>query len=57
LKEEAVNEDREWVYNKWAEIDARVNKAEEDLHRSEELAKQLLVDIEFLRMMFEEDLI
>ena len=52
-----MNEDREWVYNKWAEIDARVNKAEEDLHRSEELAKQLLVDIEFLRMMFEEDLI
>lgn len=50
-------DDHEWVYNKWNEIDARVNKAENDLRNSERLASQLLIDIEFLRIMFEEELL
>lgn len=50
-------DDRDWVYNKWNEIDARVNKAQDDLDKSEKLAEQLLIDMEFLRIMFEEELL
>lgn len=50
-------DDREWVYNKWNEIDARADKAAEDLNNAEKLAQQLIVDMEFLRIMFEEELL
>lgn len=50
-------DDRDWIYDKWQEIDARADKAAADLNKAEELAKQLLVDMEFLRIMFEEELL
>jgi hypothetical protein len=52
-----MHEDNEWIYEKWEEINARVNKAQEDLNEAEAVATQLLVDIQFLTIMFEEDLI
>lgn len=50
-------DDNDWVYEKWQEINARASKAEADLNHAEEMAKQLLVDMEFLRIMFEEELL
>lgn len=50
-------DDRDWIYEKWEEINSRANKAQEDLNAAEVMAKQLLVDLEFLNIMFEEDLL
>lgn len=47
----------EWIHEEWKQIDARVAKAEYDLNQADALAKKLLVDMEFLRIMFEEDLL
>lgn len=52
-----MSDDREWVEQKWEEINARANKAQKDLNEAERMAKQLLVDLEFLNIMFEEDLL
>jgi hypothetical protein len=52
-----MHEDNEWIFQKWEEINARVNKAQEDLEEAERIANQLLVDINFLSIMFEEDMI
>lgn len=54
---ENENHDAEWIYNQWDRIDERVNKVEQDIAQAEQLAEKLLVDIEFLRIMFEEDLV
>ena len=50
-------DDRDWVYEKWQEIDASANKAQADLNEAEAMANKLLVDVEFLRIMFEEELL
>lgn len=47
----------DWAYEKWEEISNRVDKAERDINDAETLAKKLLVDIEFLRIMFDEDML
>jgi hypothetical protein len=52
-----MHEDNEWIYEKWEEINARVNKAQEDLNEAERVANQLLIDIQCLTIMFEEDLL
>jgi hypothetical protein len=56
-RESQLMNDNDWVYEKWQEINARANKAEADLNNAEEMAKQLLIDMEFLRIMFEEELL
>lgn len=50
-------EDSEWIHNEWEAISDRVAKAERDVDEAEKLAKKLLVDIEFLRIMFDEDML
>ncbi len=52
-----MSDDREWIEQKWEEINARAEKAQADLHEAERMANQLLVDVEFLSIMVEEDLI
>lgn len=52
-----MSDDREWIYEKWEEINARAEKAQADLNEAERMANQLLVDVEFLSIMVEEDLI
>jgi hypothetical protein len=47
----------DWIHEKWEEISNRVDKAERDINDAETLAKKLLVDIEFLRIMFDEDML
>lgn len=52
-----MSDDREWLEQKWEEINARAEKAQRDLNEAERMADQLLVDVEFLQIMFEENLI
>lgn len=49
--------DGDWIHSKWEEINERVEKAEQDIDEAEALAKKLLIDIEFLRIMFDEDML
>jgi hypothetical protein len=51
------NESSEWIHDQWESIDARVESLSKKIDDSIARAEQLLVDIEFLRMMLEEDLI
>lgn len=47
----------DWLHDKWQEISNQVDNTEREIDEAEVLAKKLLIDIEFLRIMFEEDML
>lgn len=51
------NESSEWIASEWDTISARVEALGKRIDANIAKAEQLLVDIEFLRLMVEEDLI
>ena len=50
-------DDHDWVNDKWEELEARATKAQEDLNQASQKLNQLAVDLEFINIMFEEDLL
>jgi len=53
----ADNESSEWIDSEWEGISARVEALSKRIDANLARAEQLLVDIEFLRLMMQEDLI
>lgn len=53
----AENESSEWIDSEWNTISAKVEKLGKGIDANIARAEQLLVDIEFLRLMAAEDLI
>ena len=50
-------DDRDWVNDKWEELEARADKAQETLNEATQKLNQLAVDLEFINIMFEEGLL
>lgn len=53
----AENESSEWINAEWEGISAKVEALSKRIDANLARAEQLIVDIEFLRLMMEEDLI
>lgn len=53
----AENESNEWITSEWEGISSKVEALSKRIDANIARAEQLLVDIEFLRLMSEEDLI
>lgn len=51
------NESSEWIYSEWQSIEARTDALAEKIDASIARTEQLLVDIEFVRIMLEEDIV
>jgi hypothetical protein len=51
------NESSEWIYEQWESIDARVEALDAKLKENLARTEQLLVDIEFIRIMLDEDIL
>lgn len=51
------NESSEWIDSEWEAINDRVEALDEKLKDNLARTEQLLVDIEFIRIMFEEDMV
>lgn len=50
-------EDNSWLSDEWDALEARATKAQEDLNQASQKLNQLAVDLEFINIMFEEDLL
>ena len=50
-------DDHDWVNDKWDELEARADKAQETLKEASQKLNQLAIDLKFINIMFEEDLL